>query len=283
MSQLRELATPIPQKFIGKSDKGMDAADHTVINQLLLRNLGPFSFSVVHVLRSEVPDFKTKGGKTYPGGLFVTGAVCRLTAVVDGREVSIEEAGGCENAALKDGDGERLKHATTDALKRCAMRLGLGLHIWAQQMYFLDKQLDKDAGATVTHINPEVEAAVARHPASLTKTGEAVDEETGEIVDVVEPAPAKPAAVEGPSPAQTKALHASLAEAFAFPADTKDKTDKINTARYTLLADKYGVESSKDLTSEQVSELIDACKKVPHKVRERAGLPQHWALPEDAA
>jgi hypothetical protein len=47
---------------------------------------------------------------------------------------------------MKDGDGERLKHAASDALKRCAMRLGLGLHIWAQGSYFLDKALEKRNG-----------------------------------------------------------------------------------------------------------------------------------------
>jgi len=47
---------------------------------------------------------------------------------------------------MKDGDGERLKHATSDALKRCAMRVGLGLSIWAQQSYFLDRALDKRDG-----------------------------------------------------------------------------------------------------------------------------------------
>jgi hypothetical protein len=31
----------------------------------------------------------------------------------------------------------------SDSFKRCAMKLGLGLHLWAGEEYYLDKQLDK--------------------------------------------------------------------------------------------------------------------------------------------
>lgn len=142
MSQLRKLATPIPPQYVGQNDKGMDASDHTVITQMLHLYVPGWSFEITEVLRSEVAAKKTTKGD-WPGGHFVTGCVGKLTAVVDGFPVVIEEAGGVELAGMKDGDGERLKHASSDALKRCAMRLGLGLHIWAQQSYFLDRALDK--------------------------------------------------------------------------------------------------------------------------------------------
>lgn len=143
MSQLRKLAEPIPAKFITTNDKGMDAADHTVITQLLHLHVPGWSFEVAEVLRSEVPSKTTRSGNEHAGGTFVSGCVGRLTVTLDGERVVVEEAGGVENAQMKDGDGERLKHATSDALKRCAMRLGLGLHIWAQGSYFLDRSLDK--------------------------------------------------------------------------------------------------------------------------------------------
>lgn len=144
MSQLRKLAEPIPEAYIGRSDKGMDAADHTVITQLLHLYVPGWSFEIAEVLRSEVPEKTSRDGNTtWPGGLFVTGCVGRLTVTLDGERVVIEEAGGVELAGMKDGDGERLKHAASDALKRCSMRLGLGLHIWSQGHYFLDRALDK--------------------------------------------------------------------------------------------------------------------------------------------
>ena len=40
-----------------------------------------------------------------------------------------------------------MKDAISDAVKRCAMALGIGLHLWSQfdgeSEYFLDKQLEK--------------------------------------------------------------------------------------------------------------------------------------------
>ena len=49
------------------------------------------------------------------------------------------EGAGLKSANIR-GSGI-FKDAASDALKRCAMRLGLGLHLWAQEHYFLDQQL----------------------------------------------------------------------------------------------------------------------------------------------
>lgn len=144
MNQMAELAKPFPKKFMGKDDRGNDAVDHTVVTQRLLQVVGPYDLEVKEVLRSQVQGMTTRGGKEHPGGLFVTGVIVRLTVEIDGRKVSVEETGGCENAAMKDGDGERMKHAISDAIKRCAMRLGLGLHMWAQENFFLYEVLQRD-------------------------------------------------------------------------------------------------------------------------------------------
>lgn len=139
MTQLAKLSKRMPKAYIGKNDKGMDAADHTVITQLLHVAVPGWSFEITQVLRSEVAEKSAKSGTKYPGGMFVTGCIGRLTCSIDGTTVVIEEAGGVELAGMKDGDGERLKHAASDALKRCAMRIGLGLEIWAGDAYFMDK------------------------------------------------------------------------------------------------------------------------------------------------
>jgi hypothetical protein len=36
-----------------------------------------------------------------------------------------------------------MKDAMSDAYKRCAMRLGVGLHLWAQEHYYLGEKLLK--------------------------------------------------------------------------------------------------------------------------------------------
>jgi hypothetical protein len=55
--------------------------------------------------------------------------------------VSITEVGDVERPG--DNNGSNLKNASSDALKRCAMRLGVGLHLWSQDNYYLDKALEK--------------------------------------------------------------------------------------------------------------------------------------------
>jgi hypothetical protein len=144
--------------------------------------------------------------------------------------------------------------------------------------------------ATVTPINPELEASVARHPSSqLTATGEAIDTETGEIVDVVEPAKpwAGPSGDDPDEEAHKKrmaALHASLHEAWAIPKDFPDRRETEAAAKDALLA-SYHVESASDLDPQTVSRIIDACKQNPAKVREVCGLPSDWQAyePEPAA
>jgi len=49
-------------------------------------------------------------------------------------------------------NASNLKNASSDALKRCAMRVGVGLHLWSQENYYLDKALKKrlDAGYSLS-------------------------------------------------------------------------------------------------------------------------------------
>ena len=84
---------------------------------------------------------KTTLARLLPRFLEVTGG--RIT--IDGRTVVIQEAGDCERPDNWKTNGARLKDAVSDGVKRCAMRPGLGLHLWSQDDYFLDKQLDHDA------------------------------------------------------------------------------------------------------------------------------------------
>ena len=127
--QLYELARPFPQTLV-KQKPGKFAAsyvEHSVVSQRLLEVVGPYSFAVDRVV-------------TNPDGV-VSGCTATLTVTVDGREVSITEVGDVEHPG--PNSGANLKNASSDALKRCAMRLGVGLHLWAQDNYYLDKALAK--------------------------------------------------------------------------------------------------------------------------------------------
>lgn len=136
LPQLARLAKPIPARYIKEAPGGRgDYCDHEIINQILLKVLGPFSFRVEQVI--------------YSPERIVEGCTASLTVTVDGREVTITEVGDCPNAdsAGSPNQGDRLKKAASDALKRCAMRLGLGLHLWAgtDHDYFLWRQLSGGA------------------------------------------------------------------------------------------------------------------------------------------
>ena len=127
--QLYELARPFPASLI-KQKPGKFAAsyvEHSVITQRLLEVVGPHDFAVDRVI-------------TNPDGS-VVGCTATLTVDVDGRRVSITEVGDVEHPGTNNASN--LKNASSDALKRCAMRLGVGLHLWSQDNYYLDKALAK--------------------------------------------------------------------------------------------------------------------------------------------
>lgn len=142
MSQLRELAQPFDRALIKRAPQGKhgDYVPHPTINERLLEVLGPFTFELVEIVRGFAAEIKTKNNTFAARENAVVGVVARLTVEIDGRTVSIEEVGAEDNPAMK-GDGDNLKTSMSDALKRCAMRLGLGLHLWSDA-YYLDQALD---------------------------------------------------------------------------------------------------------------------------------------------
>lgn len=135
--QLIQLAKPFPAKLVNKAPAGKhgEYINHAVINQRLLQILGPFSFKVVRELNDD--------GR-------ITGAVCALTLTIDGKEVEIMEVGDVDDLTTRDGEyvdktnGARLKKASSDAFKRAAMRVGVGLHLWSKGDYFLYERLLKE-------------------------------------------------------------------------------------------------------------------------------------------
>lgn len=134
-SQLRRLATPFPAQFVEKNPTGYGHyVAHDVVTQRLLAILGPFGTSVVEVIR---------GTADKCDGEVITGVLLALHVEIDGRKVTVTEVGDCERPDNWKTDGARLKDAMSDAIKRCAMRLGVGLHLWSGDAYVLPQWLDK--------------------------------------------------------------------------------------------------------------------------------------------
>ena len=143
MKQLYELSRIFPEEFVHPAPAGKfgDYIQHSVIRQRLLSVVGPYSQEVKQVFKEVLKD---KQGQQVE---VVTGVVLALTVEIDGSLVTVEEAGECEQPFNWRTDGSRMKDAVSDAVKRCAMAFGVGLHLWAQfdgtSEYFLDKQLEK--------------------------------------------------------------------------------------------------------------------------------------------
>lgn len=130
MTQLYELSRPWPDHLVKQkpNKKGFEAkyVEHGNITQRLLQVLGPFSTHVHQVVRDPNDN--------------LVGVLLTLETTVDGVPVSVTEVGDVENSDEKT-DGAALKDAMSDAIKRCAMRLGCGLHLWCGESYFLDQKL----------------------------------------------------------------------------------------------------------------------------------------------
>jgi hypothetical protein len=185
---LRELARRFPDGFVERKD-GNDYVAHHIVNQRLLSVTGPFDFELVEVIRGDIPPrapdstAKSRRGRAGTPALsgIVTGGVWRLSVTIDGRKVRIEEVGDVGDVHNWPHDGARLKDAASDALKRCAMRLGLGLHLWAQEHYFLDRQLDENAKADAEH------EAAAKERASDSSFGPGDPRSDAALEPVIEP------------------------------------------------------------------------------------------------
>ncbi len=140
---LQELAKPFPQKYIHDNPTGFgEYIQHSVIRQRLLSVLGPYEQKIVQVFKEEMTD---KQGKTKT---VTTGVVLEMTFNIAGRDVSVQEIGDVEQPFNWKTEGARMKDAVSDAVKRCAMAIGCGLHLWARHdgksEYFLDQQLSKE-------------------------------------------------------------------------------------------------------------------------------------------
>lgn len=132
-TQLQALAKRIPKSYIKQKPGGFaaDYCSHADVQQMLIAKLGvPPSQEVTQIIRSA--DGQAQG------------VVLRMVFNIDGQTVVIDEVGECERPG--QNEGLNVKNAVSDAVKRCAMRIGLGLELWCQETYVLDKALATKEG-----------------------------------------------------------------------------------------------------------------------------------------
>lgn len=159
LRQLTMLVCPFPGSVIKTNPSGGGSyVAHPVVEQRIIDALGhPPHTSLVQIVRGDVPgkpgnpngsSARAKAGTPDLTGV-VVGCVLRMGMVIDGEQWWAEEAGDCEQPHNWPHDGARLKDAMSDAYKRCAMRAGVALHLWAQDAFYLFEKLKKadDAAA----------------------------------------------------------------------------------------------------------------------------------------
>ena len=122
---LRDLVKRIPQAYVKTKPGGFQAdyVSHADIQQILLAKIGPCTQEVKELI--------------YNAEHQLQGCILRVTYEIDGETVVIEEAGDVERPGANNGSNA--KNAVSDAVKRCAMRVGIGLHLWSQENFVLDK------------------------------------------------------------------------------------------------------------------------------------------------
>lgn len=134
-----DFVRPFPANFIHQNPNGYGVyVEHSTVVQRILQVAGPYHFEVVKILHGDVIDTKTND-VVLPN--VVVGAVCRLTLEINGKSYCYEEVGDVEHPGNWRHDGARMKDAMSDAIKRCAMRAGIGLHLWAQDEFYLYDRL----------------------------------------------------------------------------------------------------------------------------------------------
>ena len=143
---LYELTRAIPARFIKPPPQGKYGhyVPHYIIEQAILATVGPYQWELVEILRGPTSGFVKGEERSFDD--VIVGAVYRMTLTIDGQPVSVEEPGECGEAYTASSDGARLKKASSDAFKRCAMRFGVGLHLWCKTPaeYFVNGLLRTD-------------------------------------------------------------------------------------------------------------------------------------------
>jgi hypothetical protein len=138
LSDLNKLVWPFPKAVIKPPPAGKYGSyvGHDVVEQRLLIVCGPPRTSLVKEVRGDVPMRKGKPATQNKAAVpdkpplndVVCGVVLRMEATIDAEERWAEEAGDTDPHNWEH-DGQRMKDAMSDAYKRCALRLGVGLHL----------------------------------------------------------------------------------------------------------------------------------------------------------
>jgi len=125
-------------KTINKGFGDIDYVEHTQVTQKLIAVSPDWNFNIDQYLEDTVEDVN---------GLqrtFITGAQVTITMKVDNEYVSRTEVGMCDKPFFHNdpnkvhNNGQRAKECVSDAIKRCAMRFGVGIELYDTDAWISD-------------------------------------------------------------------------------------------------------------------------------------------------
>ncbi len=131
MIQLQDLSKRLPEKWVKEKGTGFAAkyCSHGDIQQALLAKVGPSSQRIIkEIYNSE--------------GNVLEGVILEMVFYIDLEPVVIQEIGESERDT--GNNALNLKNSVSDGIKRCAMRVGLGLELWSEN-YALPEALAQRA------------------------------------------------------------------------------------------------------------------------------------------
>jgi hypothetical protein len=138
-TDLIRLSKQFTGKFIKERKMGGGRTEsyvpHSSVSERLLQVVGPYDWDF-DIIKSEDVPVAVKG---------------QLTVTLDGKEVTVSGAGTPQNTG--ESVGEQIKKMESDAFKRAASKVGVALHLWSQENYFLDVVLSKEHGVVLTELS----------------------------------------------------------------------------------------------------------------------------------
>jgi len=136
-----QLSKPWNKSLVKSLNKGfgsIDYVEHTQVTQKLIALIPDLDIEIGRYIHDTVEDVNGIRRR------FVTGVEVRMSGTIDGHHIRRQEVGMCDkpffhaDANKVHNNGQRAKEALSDAIKRCAMRLGVGI-----ELYDTDNWLNK--------------------------------------------------------------------------------------------------------------------------------------------
>tara|TARA_R100001440_G_scaffold28100_1_gene45652 strand:+ start:1855 stop:2466 length:612 start_codon:yes stop_codon:yes gene_type:complete len=127
------LSKPWNKKLVKKLNKGfgdIDYVEHTQVTQKLIAVSPDWHFDINEYIKDTVEDMN---------GIqrtFITGVQVTIQMKIDGQYLSRSEVGMCDKPFFHSdpskvyNNGQRAKECVSDAIKRCAMRFGVGIELY---------------------------------------------------------------------------------------------------------------------------------------------------------